>query len=237
MPFSLYAKFGLRVNKTEALATTYVGMWSTIPVPKIRDCIEYDGRTFLLMTKLPGEPVMGGLMDMSKHEIDAFVGTLTDWMNQLRALGPPDDHGVSHFDGGPCSAKRIHDGGQTCGPFSSVQDFHENLYQTVHWREDKGKLRQLAQKSHSRHHRICFTHNDLHRSNILVSNNRLTGLIDFERSGWYPEYWDFTTALYDIGYGQDLCYRAWIDVWERVFPQYHDEIQVEHAFWLASFPF
>jgi len=44
-------------------------------------------------------------------------------------------------------------------------------------------------------HRILFTHGDLKPHNILVKDGHITGFLDWESAGWYPDYWDFTTAL------------------------------------------
>lgn len=45
-------------------------------------------------------------------------------------------------------------------------------------------------------HRITFTHGDLKAYNILVGDDgHLSGFLDWESAGWYPEYWDFTTAM------------------------------------------
>jgi thiamine kinase-like enzyme len=44
-------------------------------------------------------------------------------------------------------------------------------------------------------YKICFTHGDASSSNILVRNGRVVALIDFEMSGFYPEYWEYTTAM------------------------------------------
>lgn len=43
---------------------------------------------------------------------------------------------------------------------------------------------------------IVFTHADLHRSNIMVSQDangipRITAIIDWHQSGWYPASWEF----------------------------------------------
>jgi len=43
---------------------------------------------------------------------------------------------------------------------------------------------------------ITFTHADLHRSNIIMSYDsdgypRITGIIDWHQSGWYPASWEF----------------------------------------------
>ncbi|XP_006457083.1 hypothetical protein AGABI2DRAFT_78938 [Agaricus bisporus var. bisporus H97] len=49
-------------------------------------------------------------------------------------------------------------------------------------------------------HRIVFTHADLHPRNIMVVETpdggvELTGIIDWEVSGFYPEYWEHLKAL------------------------------------------
>ncbi|PGH20446.1 hypothetical protein GX50_08993 [[Emmonsia] crescens] len=46
---------------------------------------------------------------------------------------------------------------------------------------------------------IKFTHGDLHRSNILVTRSRLyrvLAIVDWERSGWFPSYWEARKAQY-----------------------------------------
>lgn len=52
------------------------------------------------------------------------------------------------------------------------------------------KIRQLADPVHTKQHRICFTHADLHHANILVRDGQLVGILDWEFFGWYPEYWE-----------------------------------------------
>lgn len=40
----------------------------------------------------------------------------------------------------------------------------------------------------TQHHdseKMVFTHNDLQPSNIIVSNDRIVGIIDWEMSGWF----------------------------------------------------
>lgn len=39
-----------------------------------------------------------------------------------------------------------------------------------------------------------FTHGDLSSLNILVHGEEVVGIIDWETSGWYPSYWEYTTA-------------------------------------------
>jgi hypothetical protein len=48
---------------------------------------------------------------------------------------------------------------------------------------------------------IVFTHNDLHRSNILVTRSkpyRVVAIVDWEQSGWLPAYWEARKAHWSI---------------------------------------
>lgn len=45
-------------------------------------------------------------------------------------------------------------------------------------------------------HQIVFTHRDLRLHNIMVNDGSVSGVLDWEFSGWYPEYWEFSKALY-----------------------------------------
>lgn len=41
---------------------------------------------------------------------------------------------------------------------------------------------------------LVFTHGDLSRLNILARGDDIVGIIDWETAGWYPSYWEYTTA-------------------------------------------
>ena len=37
-------------------------------------------------------------------------------------------------------------------------------------------------------------HGDLSSLNILVRGDEIVGIIDWETAGWYPSYWEYSTA-------------------------------------------
>ena len=68
-------------------------------------------------------------------------------------------------------------------------------------------------------HKIVITHGDLHRDPLKnhstqylgqaiyqISNHRVTvtGIVDWEMCGWYPEYWEYVKALNSITIGGDF---------------------------------
>ena len=43
---------------------------------------------------------------------------------------------------------------------------------------------------------VKFTHQDIQHHNILMEEaGQITGLLDWKPAGWYPEFWEYTTAL------------------------------------------
>lgn len=51
-------------------------------------------------------------------------------------------------------------------------------------------------RSYSRIHPLVFTHSNLAQHNIMVDNGRVTGIVHWECTGWYPTYWEYLKALF-----------------------------------------
>jgi aminoglycoside phosphotransferase len=80
-------------------------------------------------------------------------------------------------------------------------------------------------KSHGVKHDIVFTHADLNLRNILVDEmGKISGIVDWECAGWYPEYWEYTKMHFTV-----RSTTRWIaDVVDQIFPAYRDELKVEN---------
>lgn len=50
----------------------------------------------------------------------------------------------------------------------------------------------LAQNSRS--YGTNFTHGDLSLRHVYYLNGRITGIIDWESAGWFPDYWEYAMA-------------------------------------------
>ena len=63
------------------------------------------------------------------------------------------------------------------------------------WEHHSKAILKLPQKNNSTGHKIVFTHGDLAPRNIMISKDFvITGIIDWEYGGWYPEYWEYVKA-------------------------------------------
>lgn len=89
---------------------------------------------------------------------------------------------------GPCeTSDEFHDyllaPARKSSSFASQEDFEESLQRAR-------KLRTLERPG------VKFTHGDLKHHNILVDEpGHVTGFLDWEATGWYPEFWECTMAM------------------------------------------
>jgi hypothetical protein len=73
-------------------------------------------------------------------------------------------------------------------PSSIVTITNAQLYKDV----ENDSLLVLISHTNTR----VFTHVDFRRDSIMIKNDHVTGIIDWEVSGWYPEHWEFVKAFY-----------------------------------------
>ncbi|KAK0498154.1 hypothetical protein EDD18DRAFT_1156586 [Armillaria luteobubalina] len=121
-----------------------------------------------------------------------LIEDLRKALTELRSIIPPTYYEVTGAYGSPLIFERFGEGRRhILPPFINVRSFHERL------------LGEVAMESHYnvrkriiRCHRVCFSHSNLSRQNILVTRDgRLAAITNWEAAGWYPDYWDY--ALVD----------------------------------------
>ena len=121
------------------------------------------------------------------------------------------------------------------GPFDSEEQLHETMVRrlsSITQPAYTSFLRDLISAT-LRGHKPVFTHGDLQLKNILA---RRAGLkedgstifelkyIDWEFSGWYPEYWEFCNATMAARFNPE-----WLEMYQRILPVYHQEyLMMQH---------
>ncbi|KAL2371845.1 hypothetical protein RJZ57_003717 [Blastomyces gilchristii] len=137
---------------------------------------------------------------------------------------------AAHF-GGECRDCRIdHDNGGN-GPYNKIEDLNKRLM-SISSLIPEDADRALVAEVHSRPYRVFFTHADLKPGNVLVHSGRLSGFVDWEFAGWYPEYWEYSKACYVV-YGWQL----WLETMKKAFPEYPDEWRAERVLQAHTCPF
>ncbi|KAI2689662.1 hypothetical protein DTO013E5_1233 [Penicillium roqueforti] len=233
LPFGLYLRKGRPQQavqyRAEAHTLGMVEKFTQIPAPRAIDILETPNASYLLMTQVPGRPIGQLLNTMTDKQVENVVTDLKRYVAQLRAI--PNE--VSKFQicnsqGGGILDWRIPDSQSEELRFQTETDFHDYLTRIM--TED---TRRHAAKSHATPHAIVFTHGDLNPRNILAENGKITGIVDWENAGFFPEYWEYTKMHYTV---RSLT-RWLVDVVDRVFEGYRDELHVENMLSDLSGPF
>lgn len=166
-------------------------------------------------------------LDLS--EAGPLMQDLRDAFTELRSLTPPASPAVSALSGGPVLLNR---GGEQefIGPFQDQQEFKDALFaqaNSVLFAHRMPTLHRLAAPVNATRHRICFTHADLAARNILVKDGRLSGIVDWEFAGWYPEYWELVAMEMQM-VDRAVLHQFW-DAVQLFGPEYRDELALEWA--------
>ena len=87
---------------------------------------------------------------------------------------------------------RLHAG--EWGPLDSIDKFNAFFYRDIvrQRSEDYYLAQDSLAKVQGRNWQIAFAHGDLGPHNILWKDGRIVAIIDWERSGRFPEYWEST---------------------------------------------
>lgn len=215
----------------------YVPENTSIPVPKVYCSFVRKNRAYIVMERIQGEEVPTAWQKLNEQSRQNVFEQLKQMTDELRSLKPPMGGGVSSCVGGSLRDSRIPRSRPRFGPFGSVNEFHlwlrDYLQPAEHstWGDDQDweEIKKMVIKQDESWPGPVFTHGDLNPSNVLIRNGRVVGIIDWEFSGWYPHYWEYTSAW--LG---NLTRTGWRDrVCEALhpFPAELEMEKVRHRWW------
>ncbi|THZ57474.1 APH-domain-containing protein [Aureobasidium pullulans] len=204
LPFGLILKWSDGTRAEEVLAME-AARRAGMPVPRVICYGEQPDSPHapvsILMTRLPGhelgavyETLDAAEQETILQEMDAYISSMRKWKS------PWGEQRICSLSGTSIRSVRVPF--HSMGPFDTEdqmndyllypQDYHESYYDHE---PDFLNLKKRVDVLFSDKHDIVYTHGDLKHHNIMVHNGHVSGFIDWESAGWYPEYWDFTTAL------------------------------------------
>ncbi|SPQ21779.1 a4c82a13-a3d1-47be-8447-19bb477f167b [Thermothielavioides terrestris] len=235
LPFGLYLKkrsledYGTLKNEYRALEL--VRRHTDVPVPRPLDLVSDDKRSYLLTSAVPGCHVGLRINNMSDEEVSSLVRDLRRWLEHIRSIPKrvAPEYEISNAAGEGCYDFRILAGvdcpdtrGVIFGPYKNEDDFNSIL--------QCGALPDVA---HRAGHKIVFTHGDINMHNVMVKDGKLSGIVDWECAGWYPEYWEYTKAHYVTKH--HWHWRKMVDEAFRELGDYRDELATEKKLWEYCF--
>jgi hypothetical protein len=191
---SLCIKYGPLVHLSEASTMRYISAHTSIPMPKVFCAFQYGSWTYILMERIHGDKVGRGWVNRSMESKATILSQLRQMVQEMRSLPPHQGCCISNIDGGSLYDCRIPGPSLRFGPFSNIQDFHSHLRGGIYLDPNLDpELKELIVQ-HQGNWLLKFTHGDLSSLNILACEDKVVGIIDWETAGWYPSYWEYTTA-------------------------------------------
>lgn len=177
---------GANDQPNEAAVLQFVKEHTTIPVPEVISS-EWDR---VILQYIEGRTLKEAWPSLSDHQRSDILAQLRDYIGQMHSL---QGFYLGRFDGQGVIVPSMM--ARSGGPFSTMRTFHDWLVrpprrieeQSIHWHQITTQL--------GADYPIVFTHGDISARNIMVRKGRVVALLDWERAGWYPAYWDYVFAM------------------------------------------
>lgn len=208
-------KYGRNVDLAEGQNMVFIRKHTTVDVPQLYAMYPdtETGINYIIMERIHGSTLLSAWPQLTDLEKQGILGDLRHYFVVLRQLPSPD------YFGSLGRRKLLHDifwspdpDVLINGPFATEEQLNEALVRKHRINCSSLPYRsQFLQTSFAtvfKGHKPTFTHGDLQRKNIMICPQDGTGrrrvvLLDWEKSGWYPDYWEFCMAYVSFRYQDD----------------------------------
>jgi len=182
----LVVKFGRTVHKAEAESMRLIRQKTFVKVPEVISVFESSGRTYITMKYIKGntlDKIWNNISIIKKMDI---LHQLKRYLFQIRRIKSniPNDQCI-----GPWFPQ------EGINHFENMEDIVEWLNQMIFackswnvWNMGNSKFEVGTT--------LVFTHQDIHMKNLLVDENSKLWILDWEFSGYYPHYFEYSSTRF-----------------------------------------
>lgn len=191
---TIVVKMGRGVDdfRDEVMLMEFVRKSTSIPIPEVYGFhYNEDDECFIFMSYIEGRTLQSIWSSLGPDGRKTVEDQLGRYIGQLRSFAPPSQVCFGSLATGICRDARRNE--RQCSSISSERQFNEFLGK-FSLRRNSDHVRMLL-SSLKENHRIVLTHGDLHPRNIIIKDNTIAGIIDWELGGWYPEYWEYVKGV------------------------------------------
>ena len=194
--FSLVTKYGFGVQPAEAEAMRLISNYTSVPAPEVYHTdFSTEDNGFIEMSLIQGSPLEGIWNTLNEKAKESICRQTWDLISEIQSV-PPQYEGIFQCaaDGSPSRDPLLEDLQSPPRPLTSDSELRDRIYERyVHFGGSRyeHELPSMLPKSNQ----SVFTHGDIAPRNIMVENGNITGIIDWEHAGWYPDYWEYAQIM------------------------------------------
>lgn len=208
---------------TEYQALKLVDRHTSVPTYKVLGIYNRPEGKMVEYEAIPGKPLSTVWKDMSADKKRKIIADLSRFVDQLRKMEPPKHWVIGDATLGAAQDFRF--GRGKIGPFYSLEAFH-SFVRRGHSAKDFPEPEVGQCHNHQPPYVLKFTHANLCPQNILVDDSgRISALIGWEQSGWYPEYWEYT----QLHHATSTEFDDWLEALAKAIPRYEMELKADNA--------
>ncbi|ORX94402.1 kinase-like domain-containing protein [Clohesyomyces aquaticus] len=195
---NIVVKAGRDLDLNEVTITEHIHQVSSgFPSPQPLGAVTCNRMAFIFMTFIEGTSLQELWPSLSAENKMAVSDQLNTLLFNLRSLPLPS----TQLGGGvPPRCKDVRRTVRySSGPIDNEDEFNNFLLSPTKPRIAQTYKEFIRTKCLRSNHRVVMTHGDFHPRNILAKiengNVKVTGIIDWEAGGSYPEYWEYVKSL------------------------------------------
>jgi hypothetical protein len=187
-------KFGPHTHLSEASAMRFIAAHTSIPVPKVLCAFTRHSWTYIVMERVDGDMIGRGWVNRSPESKMKILSQVKRMIDEMRRI-PVVHANIANVDGGSLYDGRVAGTSLRFGPFHTAQEFHKHLRRGMEFHHNlHPEIKELIVQHEEPYLSLNFTHGDLSSLNILARKDEVVAIVDWETAGWYPSYWEYTTA-------------------------------------------
>jgi hypothetical protein len=217
--FSFVSKSGHAVRPPEAEAMKLVFRHTKVPAPQVVFTSFTSNHGIVDMTLIPGSPLEEKWDNLNENTKESICLQIWDFISKIRTIPRPLKlEGLFQClaDGSLTKDPMLMDLRDPAHPLMNDSDLRARICERyVHFGGTRYEyeLPDMLPRSDC----SVFTHADIAPRNIMVDDqNKVTGILDWEFAGWYPDYWEYAQIMRPAFYGD---WSMWMD---RTAPQRWD---------------
>ncbi|KAI1378476.1 kinase-like domain-containing protein [Hypoxylon crocopeplum] len=199
-----------------------------IPLPEIVRAWEEDGRYFEILSRIRGRTLRDTWPFLTQVDVERIAAQTAVHIAQIRKLT---SERMESLGGEPLFNAFLFDAPSAPhGPFDTDDALFSEMISLLDVpAEVAEKLRSRAPPCEP----YTFTHGDLTDCNIIVDEGNLSGIIDFENSGYYPVWWESVKC--SIGFTQEDA--SWKTALQKEIQAFPEAYQWWRAYMILQYNF